>query len=447
MDIFSYLTDSLHYMFSNAWVFTRSGGWILFVTTFLYIAKHLWHERVNHHFIEHQNWVFLHIKIEKENLQSLLAVEQMFSNLHALHANFTFAEKWLEGKVNLWFSMEIVSIGGKISFIVRTPKQSMQLVQSAFYSHFSNAEITVIDDYMEHLKHWDHKKSSWDLWGTEFKMTKNQAYPIRTWREFEHPAAEEPILDPLSTLYEALSRAEPHELMAVQYILRPVQDSDWVPQSASLVKKLKEEEDHNKGFIENWFPFFFFGSKKTVFEAIAGSGKGGAHGDEAPKQPKVMRMSEGEKAVLLGIEEKMKKPAWETKIRFLYIAPKDKFDGSKKSAMIGAFRGFTSSQSNGLKPDVSGTWTNYNYALFKGLEKPFVDYKVQYKKEEFLKGYTNRSRWIGQKEMVMNTEELATLIHFPLASVKTSSVERIDVKRGQPPSNLPIAEGSLERAY
>jgi hypothetical protein len=42
--------------------------------------------------------------------------------------------------------------------------------------------------------------------------------------------------------------------------------------------------------------------------------------------------------------------------------------------------------------------------------------------------------------MIFNTEEIATLYHFPLASIKTAPVERIDIKKGQPPANLPIME-------
>lgn len=439
MDILASLVDSFNAMLQTAWTFTSSGGWIAFVLVGLYLWYKIGHDHLEKKFIGSNKQVFLHIKIEKENLQSLLAVEQLFANLHAIHTNFTFAEKFLEGKVNLWLSMEIVSIGGKISFIVRTPERYLQLVHAAFYSHFPNAEITEVNDYMEHLKHWDPKTSSWDLWGTEFKLLKEPAYPIRTWREFEHPTAEEPILDPLNSLYEALSRAEPHELIAVQYTLRPIQDADWVPKSQALVKKLKEEEDEHHSILERIFPFLYFGSKKTVFEVMTGGKGSKAHDPEEYRQPKVMRMSEGEKEVLFGIEEKMKKPAWETKLRVIYIAPKDRFDGTKKTALIGAFRGFSVSPSNVIRPDVRGVWTNYNYALFKGIEQPYVDYMIYYKKEELLKAFVRRSRWIGLHEMILNIEELATLIHFPLATNKTAQVERIDVKRGQPPANLPVA--------
>ncbi|MDB4940123.1 MAG: hypothetical protein JWO40_548 [Candidatus Doudnabacteria bacterium] len=440
MEIFATIAQALTEMTSSAWFFFSHGAWVIFAILVYVMLRKLYMDRINGAFIMSNTPVFLHIKIEKENLQSNLAVEQIFANLHAMHGNFTWAEIHLEGKIQLWISFEIVSLGGKISYIVRTPEKLINLVQSVFYAQYPNAEISQVEDYMKNLEHWDQHHATWDLWGTEFKMTRDYAYPIKTWREFEHPSAEVPILDPLTSMLEALSRAEAHELLAMQIIIRPVADNEWVPHVQEVVKKLKEEPvPHKATWVDRIFPFVNWGSEKTLFEVIAGGEGGhGGHDDKKPDQPKVLRMSEGERNILKAIETKITKPGYQVKIKYLYIAPKDKFDGSKKSAMIGAMRGFGGIVTNNLKPDVSGTWTNYNYKLFKALEKPFVDFVNVERKHLFLKGYVRRSMWIGANPMVMNTEELATLYHFPLATIGTAPVERIDVKKGQPPANLPI---------
>jgi hypothetical protein len=436
MEIFSTVAQSLGDTISSSWFIFSHGGWLVFIILSYMMAKKLYMDKINGAFIMSNKPVFLHIKIEKENLQSILAVEQLFANLHAIHTNFTKAETYFEGKINLWVSFEIVSLGGKISYIVRTPERYTNLITSAFYAHYPNAEIEQVEDYMQNLDHWDQHHSTWDLWGTEFKMVKDYAYPIKTWREFEHPTAEEPILDPLTSMLEALSKAEPHELIAYQLVLRPIADNEWVPHCQDVVKQLKEEGGHHSHGILS--TILHFGGNKTIFEVIGGMG-GGGH-EEKSTQPKVMRMSEGEKNILKAIETKMTKPAYQGKVRYLYIAPKEKFDPSKRGMMIGAMRQFSGIVTNGLKPDVSGTWTNYNYRLFKSLEKPYVDFVIVEKKHLFLKGFTRRSMWIGANPMIFNTEEIATLYHFPLASIKTAPVERIDIKKGQPPANLPIME-------
>ncbi|TSC65385.1 MAG: hypothetical protein G01um101477_501 [Candidatus Doudnabacteria bacterium Gr01-1014_77] len=437
MGIFSTISEGFGSTISTGWyLFVHWYGWVMFVIAGFYIVRKLYQDKIIDDYVFSNKRIFLHIKIEKENLQSTLAVEQIFASMHAMHQNFTWAERWLEGLVNLWWTAEMVSLGGKISFIISVPEKSRGLALSSFYAYYPNAEISEVEDYMKNLTHLD-DNSSWDMWGTEYKFTRDWAYPIRTWREFEHPAAEEPVIDPMAGVLEALSRAEPHEMLAIQIVMRPVADKEWAPHSEEVVQSLKEEGEHHVPFLERILPFLAWGSKKTVIEAMQEGGSHGAHGEEQ-KQPKVMRMTEGERNTVKGIETKATKPAYQTKIRHLYIAPKDKFDKNKKSLLVGAYRQFGAVNSNNLKPDVNGTWTNYNYAMFEALEKPFVKFMIMERKHLLLKGFVNRSRWIGIDPMIMNIEELATLYHFPLNTASTPPVERIDIKKGQPPANLPV---------
>lgn len=432
------LSGATEAMLTSAWFYFINGGWIIILIASTYMMAKLYMKHMQGQYIEGTKQIFYHIKVEKENLQSMLAVEQIFAQLHAIHTNFSWAERTLEGKVNLWVSAEIVSIGGKISYIVRTPQRYSHLVQSAFYAQFPSAEITEITDYMENLAHWDHHKSSWDMWGSEFILTKDWAYPIRTYKDFEHMAAEEKIIDPLAGILEALSRCEAHELMAIQVVLRPIADGEWQPHVLQKVKELKKEEVHTATIWDYLLAPFKAIGKKTLFEVLQEAAA--KHGTEDKGYAsEVMRMSEGEKKTLSGIEMKMSKTGWEAKIRAIYIAPKGQFDSPKRTALIGGFRLLSGMTTNNLKPDVKGTWTSYNYKISKALEKPYGEFVTVHKKEEFLKAYVGRSMWRGGKPLILNTEELATIYHFPLARTSTPPVERIDIKRGQPPSDLPIA--------
>lgn len=356
-------------------------------------------------------FAMIQIKVEKENLTSTLAVEQIFAQIHAVSTTITWAMRYLEGALDLWVSCEIVSIGGKINFFVRAPIKHIGLVKTAFYAQYPQAEITDVQDYMEHLQHWDPHHSDWDLWGTELSFVKDNAYPIRTYLEFEHMAAEEKIVDPIAALMEAMSAAEPHELMAVQYNFKPIGDSAWQPEAQKTVDELK----------------------KKIAEGV--EVKGEVAGEDATMNKVVF--TEGEKKVLGAIERKMSKPGYNVKIRLLYIAPKSRFDNTKKTAMVGTFRQFSGMTTNNLKPNM-GTWTGHQYKLWKSLEQPYTDWRMRRKKHHLLKGYVERSMWIGGHEMVMNTEEMATLFHFPLSTVKAPPVESIDVKKAPPPQDLPV---------
>lgn len=422
-------TQPISDMLPLAWDIFTHGGFIPFVLLFVYMAYLIYIDYIRIKYGESVKWIILHIKVEKQNLQSSLAVEHIFFQLHASMGSFTWAQKYLEGQYQLAISIEIVSMGGKISYLVRIPEGLKNLAETAFYSYYPNAEISVVEDYMKNLAVWDVDDSPWDLWGTEYLMTNNSAFPIRTYRDFEHPAAEEKIIDPLAGLLEALGKAEAHELMAVQYNIRPKADSEWHALSKKVIAELKGE----KKFEQGWLSLIV----DTVINFI--TGKMPEQKKEEQKFPPVQRMSEGEKEILHAVELKMSKTGWDTKIRTLYIAPKDRFDKTKKASIIGAFRQMSGMTTNNLKPDTASTWTDYKYKLLQNLENPYIEWMIGYKKKNFLKAYIERSMIKGPGPMLFNNEELATLFHFPIATTPGAQpVESVAVKKGQPPTDLPV---------
>ena len=55
-------------------------------------------------------------------------------------------------------------------------------------------------------------------------------------------------------------------------------------------------------------------------------------------------------------------------------------------------------------------------------------------------GYKYRSIWRGRRVFVLNIEELASLWHFPVITVKAPQVKKTEAKRGEPPVLLPVGE-------
>ena len=99
-------------------------GWVIFIFGFYHMFKFSYMEEIQHHFLHSTEWVFLRILVPKENRVSTMAVENIFSQMHALHRGLTWNEVYMEGKFQLWYSLEIVSLGGQVSFIIRCPKKA-----------------------------------------------------------------------------------------------------------------------------------------------------------------------------------------------------------------------------------------------------------------------------------------------------------------------------------
>ena len=58
------------------------------------------------------------------------------------------------------------------------------------------------------------------------------------------------------------------------------------------------------------------------------------------------------------------------------------------------------------------------------------------KKMDFYQSCLKRK--LAQNAMILNTEELATVYHFPALKVKTPALTRVLSKKGEPPIGLPI---------
>ena len=119
-------TDIFHYAFLFLFKYY---GWVLFVWALLDMMWFEYLEEIQGHFVRQTDWVFLKILVPKENTVSTLAVEGIFTQMHALHASVTWEEAYMRGKFQLWYSLEIVSLGGIVSFIIRCPKKNQNLVR------------------------------------------------------------------------------------------------------------------------------------------------------------------------------------------------------------------------------------------------------------------------------------------------------------------------------
>ena len=384
-------------IFQNIWYFISNGGWVLFVLLAVYILYQLYLNAIQDQYMSSVEFVFLEIKPPKENITSFYNAEQIFIQLHSLFDNWSFQEKYVEGKSVFKISFEIVSLGGKISYIIRIPKKQRDLIEATFYANYPSLEITEIDDYLKNFE-YDPDDGRYEFFACEFGLTKPQAYPIRTYREFEGlhaPETSEVIVDPLSPLLESFITISQNEFYGLQFILEPVADGSWAKEVEAEVAKIMGDKDF-------------------------------------------MQLDEVIKQQVTALKGKLNRQGFKTKIRIMHLGTKESFNKNAKKLILSPFRIFSSINYNSFKP---GFAPKKDYAISPTLEGPYIDYWVRQRKIDLFKGYKNRSNWVGLPKFILNAEELATLFHFPLTSTAgTTSVETMDVKRIQAPTNLPIGE-------
>ena len=413
------------------------GGWVFFAMALVYIFYRLYMDFINIRWYKEQRWVFLKIAAPLDNEKSPLTFEHIFNQLHALHATFTFPEKYIEGQFQIWLTWELTSIGGAIGNYVRILEKHRDTLEAAIYSQFPNAEITEAEDYFQLLPKYHPDHSEYAIFAYDMVAKKPEhGYPIRTYLDYEHASADT-IVDPVTGMWEELGKLSPHEMFVMQYVVRPVDDS-WKKKARDLVSELKgEPEEHaERGIIATVLHgildvFFEVAIRPTPVE------NGGRPQEEPPSL--MLHRTETEKEVIAAVEKKLSRLSFATKIRCVYIAPREKFNPSPAyTAHIGAVKALSSTILNSIKPDTD-TWTKVKYWMFKDWERPILEIRRKYRERHFMHMIVDRWYFWGPPAYIMSTEELATLIHFPSIEVKVPQIEKVTATKVQPPPELPIA--------
>jgi len=381
---------------------------------FGYLFFKNWMRYIRADFVNSTEMILLEIKIPKETMKSPLAMEIFFTSLYQT-GSATFMELFWKGKVRPWFSLELVSLGGQVKFFIWAPKKFRNLIEAQIYAQYPNVEISLAEDYMA-WAHADHVNLP--MWATYFKFTKESIYPIKTYVDYglDKDPKEEFKIDPMTSVLEYLGSLRKGEQTWIQIIIQAHRKINF-NNDAVLFKKgdWKEEVRHEIEKIR----------KESVIEKP---------GSEYPGMP---NPTKGQQNTIAALERSVSKWPFEVAIRGLYIAQKEAFNPISITGLIGTFRQYSSNDDvNGFK---LGWFTDFDY--------PWQDFRRIRRtqdEKEMLEAFKMRSFFqppfknFQQTPIIMNTEELATIYHFPGSVAATPTFERIPSKRSQAPANLPI---------
>jgi len=390
---------------------------------YLYYIKERWDGTVKK--------IILEIKIPKETLKPTRAMDQVFAGFHAIHDIPTWREKWVEGVFQLGLSLEIVSIGGEIHFFIRTPEMFRKLIESNIYSQYPEAEISLVDDYTKYVPQ-NIPTKDWDIWGVDFVNAKDEIYPIKTYKQFETESEkeEEKRVDPVADLLEGLSTLKPGEQFWLQMVVKPVlgRDKPWQEKGRKLADKLARRPEKKE-------------SKSIIQEAAEILISGPAEKKEEAKEliPPEMKLTPGEREVLAGIEAKLSKFGYDCNIRFLYLGKREIFFKPTTKVGFSFFKETSTENLGGLKP-TSKTMTKVKSVPFWFFDKR----RLYLRKRRMFRYYTKRWNPLFPRPgmtYILNTEELATLYHFPgEAAAPALGLSRLETKRKGVPSDLPVEQ-------
>jgi len=411
--------ETIGLLYSISWWW--AGPIVLF-----YLFKILWTKYSFTRYLSTLKWVMLEIKPPRNIERSPRTMEQVFAALHGVWSTPNYINKYVRGQ---WkqaaLSFEIQGVNGEMHFMIRCERRFRNFVESLIYSQYPEAEIQEVEDYT-HSVPKNTPNAEWDLWGVDFKKSKDSAYPIRTYKYFQEEVTKG-MIDPLAELADVIAGLPPGQQIWLQFVVTPEHDKDWQAAVKKIATKLAGKEVKSEPlfifrfFTQAWevirLAFSYLFSSEIEFAAEA----------KKDEQPLMFKLTPGEQEILKAVEESIAKKGYRTKMRFIYIGRREGFDRGFLSGVNGAIQQFNDAMLNSFAHE-NETKTFANYI--------WVESRMRYAQRKIFNRYLDRD--FDGPNFVLNSEELATVYHMPDMSVLSPAISRVEAKKGGAPLNLPV---------
>lgn len=353
--------------------------------------------------------ILLAIRVPKDLETGCLVAEQIFATVHGVSKQLGLLDR-LKGKSKNRISFEVAKVGRDIKFLVCFPEELRNLVEGQFYAQYPTAEITEVDDYVDGEDEY--------VFGTTLEMTNSEFYPIKRFSQFEDKKSKYAV-DPLSAITSTLSKFSTDEEQAwVQIVISPLEDR-WRKIYINCIRMLGNGllfniESLQKLFIDIYssrnrflrivlFPLYY------LFFLYAFR-LGNAKINDADFKLQISNTHDRETSLNAAMD-KVGRLMYQSSIRIIYKSPvmNPELAELKLQEIVGSFKQFNLPQINGFKMA--------KIESGKGILKQFKERRVN-------------------GELVLDTEELATIYHLPNITVNTPNIYWVKSKRLEPPREL-----------
>jgi len=325
--------------------------------------------------------------------------ETIFAAIGGLRAQRSF-KHWLLGRTDQ-FSFEIVASRSRIAFYVVTPKSEARYLEQQIHAHYPAAVIEEMDDY-----------NSFSLNGqiaaAYLKTNKSLIFPLKTYQKMD--------VDPFNSVISVLSKLSKDESLAVQYTVRSAR-GDWHRKVRQAVTKIHQKNSVAEGLRATTS----FGRALNILRDVLAIKK---KSTDPNNPPPVKKLSAVEEEIIKTIEEKNLKAGLDVNIRLVACAK-------------------TKEQANLYIENIVSTFTEYNnfsYGnIFSRAKKKNVDRVIN----DFIYRHFR-----GKASFLLNSEELASIFHFPLSTTETPNILWLTAKIAPAPEAVPKEGISLgENVY
>lgn len=323
-------------------------------------------------------------KEREKNEKELVAVmEQLYATLAKLDNHIFY------GPSHFSFEIAVESASQEIGFYVGAPRKFEKLIEQQIHSFYANAQLERVEDYNIFMP------TSF-VAGKTLTLSKEFIFPIKTYQYLD--------FDPLNNITNTLSKLPIGEGASVQLLIKPVA-TGWKFKSFHFIKEIQKEGLQKAISSQRFF--------NQIGKMIRSKPKKDPNN---PVPEEIYKLSPLDEEAIKLIEGKANKTGFMANIRIIAAAP----DQERAKDIIKEIeRAFTQFQ-----------WPNLN---------SFKAGKMESQKERSLSNFAYNfifRIFDKSKAIILDTEELSSVFHFPTIVLETPKVKWLATKNAPPPPNM-----------
>lgn len=331
---------------------------------------------------------------QQEIQEDIGVMETFFSTLGGLKAQRTLKSRILDRDDHL--SFEIVANNGVIAFYVATPRYMRRFIEEQVQAQFPGAVVEEVEDY-------NIFKPTGFAAGAYVTFRRPFYFPIKTYRKLDS--------DPLNSITNALSKITANEGALIQFVVRSAK-KEWHRPGPKIAREMQQGAKYDSA-VKKVSAGPVMKALSAIIDLFTAGGLTASNKDK-PKDPKKdYKLSPLEEEVVKGLEEKSSKAGLDCNIRVIVSAATKELAEAKVDDIINAFN-------------------QYNiYEYGNGFNKTRAKNLTKFLNDSIYRHYHNKYRTL------LNSEEMASLYHFPLPTTETPNILWLSARKAPAPVNTP----------
>ncbi len=306
----------------------------------------------------------------------------------------SFISRFLEGPPRV--ALEIASQIGKedINFYVAIPKYLESSFEKTVHSLYPRA---IVEKVPEDYTIFEPKGITS---GCYLKLKESSYFPITTYKSLDQ--------DPLSSIVNSMSKILPEEGVALQLIVKPLTQESWRYKGEEILERILKGESVKSAIAEVSKPSFLQLFLEVVNVLFSSDRKAEKVALEKPSNVS------SQASFVSSIESKISKQPFEVNIRLLASAESKERSEAILKDLISSFSQLALYSLNSFQvKEVRG----------KKLKKLVYDFVFR--------------NFNSKQSLILNSEELATIYHFPSYYLELPQIKFAKTGEASPPLELP----------